>query len=52
MCCQPYGYLVKPCKDVELNAVIQTSLNKHHYMFNDKKEHDSEKQFVYLVEKT
>lgn len=50
MCCQPYGYLVKPCKDSELNAVIQTSLNKHHYMFNDKKENDSEKQFVYLVE--
>lgn len=33
MSCEPYGYLVKPWKDEELNAIIQTALNKHNYFF-------------------
>jgi len=33
MSCEPYGYLVKPCKDEELNAIIQMALNKHNYFF-------------------
>lgn len=33
MRCEPYGYLVKPWKDEELNAIIQTAINKHNYFF-------------------
>lgn len=33
MSCEPYGYLVKPWKDEELNAIIQMALNKHNYFF-------------------
>ena len=33
MKCEPYGYLVKPWKDEELNAIIQTAINKHNYFF-------------------
>lgn len=33
MSCEPYGYLVKPWKDEELNAIIQTAINKHNYFF-------------------
>lgn len=36
MSCEPYGYLIKPCKDQELHTTIQTSLHKHHYFFNHK----------------
>lgn len=48
LCCEPYGYLIKPCKESELNAIIQTSLNKHHYMF--KNEENDSAQFVHLIE--
>ncbi|NBL00725.1 MAG: response regulator transcription factor, partial [Erysipelotrichia bacterium] len=33
MCCEPYGYLVKPWKDEELNAMILMAINKHAYFF-------------------
>lgn len=33
MSCEPYGYLVKPWKDEELNAIIQMAINKHNYFF-------------------
>ena len=42
MCCEPYGYLVKPCKDKELNAAIQTAMNKHKYFFKNQKSLDDE----------
>lgn len=33
MACEPYGYVVKPWKDAELNAIIQMAMNKHNYFF-------------------
>lgn len=33
--CEPYGYLIKPCKDKELHTTIQTTLNKHNYFFKN-----------------
>lgn len=49
MCCEPYGYLVKPCKDKELNAVIQTAINKHKYFFGNK-EVLSDDNIVFLID--
>ena len=45
--CEPYGYLIKPCKDKELHTTIQTTLNKHNYFFKnlDTFENDN---FIYL----
>jgi len=33
---EPYGYLIKPCRDEELKAVINMALNKHHNFFANK----------------
>ncbi len=33
--CEPYGYLIKPCRDKELYATIQTTINKHNYFFKN-----------------
>ena len=43
--CEPYGYLIKPCKDKELKATIKMALHKHKYFFSSKEkllEKDSE----------
>ena len=45
--CEPYGYLIKPCKDKELNATIQTTINKHNYFFKNKELFSSE-DFIFL----
>ncbi|MFA9374258.1 MAG: response regulator [Poseidonibacter sp.] len=34
--CEPYGYLIKPCKDIELKATINIALHKHKYFFENK----------------
>lgn len=47
LCCQPYGYLIKPCKDSELNAIIQTSMHKHYHIFRN--EYKDVTSFVYLI---
>lgn len=47
--CEPYGYLIKPCRDEELKATINTALHKHRYFFkrkNDLNKNDS--SFLYL----
>lgn len=47
--CEPYGYLIKPCRDEELKATINTALHKHRYFFkrkNDPNRNDS--SFLYL----
>ncbi len=31
--CEPYGYLIKPCRDEELKATINMALHKHRYFF-------------------
>ncbi|MCV6607968.1 MAG: winged helix-turn-helix domain-containing protein, partial [Campylobacterales bacterium] len=33
----PYGYLVKPYKDEELNASIITTIHKHKYFYRNKR---------------
>ena len=33
---EPYAYLVKPCRDKELDIAIKTSLHKHNYFFKNK----------------
>lgn len=46
--CEPYGYLIKPCKDKELNATIQTTINKHNYFFKNKELFTNNEDFVFL----
>ncbi|RXI43265.1 hypothetical protein CRU99_08430 [Malaciobacter mytili] len=48
MACEPYGYLLKPCKDEELSVAIQVAIYKHNYFFKNIKVFDEEQQFVNL----
>lgn len=36
MSCEPYAYLLKPCRDEEIRASIETTLHKHNYFFKNK----------------
>lgn len=48
--CEPYGYLIKPCRDEELKATINMALHKHRYFFKLKNElNTKESNFVYLA---
>ena len=33
---EPYGYLIKPCREDELKVAIETALHKHNYFFKNK----------------
>ena len=33
---EPYGYLIKPCRDEEIKVAIETALHKHNYFFKNK----------------
>ena len=33
---EPYGYLVKPCRDKDLDIAIKMALHKHNYFFKNK----------------
>jgi len=33
---EPYGYLIKPCRDKELKVAIETAMHKHNYFFKNK----------------
>ena len=46
---EPYAYLVKPCRDKELDIAIKTALHKHKYFFKNK-ECFQEESLVNLVE--
>lgn len=47
--CEPYGYLIKPCRDEELKASINMALHKHRYFFNNKNNlQKNESDFLYL----
>lgn len=47
--CEPYGYLIKPCRDEELKASISMAIHKHRYFFKDKKNLEKEQtDFLYL----
>lgn len=49
--CEPYGYLIKPCRDRELKAAIETSLHKHNYFFKNKESISSQDTLIKLKEK-
>ncbi|MDC0933680.1 response regulator [Arcobacteraceae bacterium] len=34
--CEPYGYLIKPCRDEELKITINMAIHKHRYFFENK----------------
>lgn len=34
--CEPYGYLIKPCRDEELKASISMAMHKHRFFFKTK----------------
>lgn len=34
--CEPYGYLIKPCRDKEIDAAILMAIHKHNYFYNNK----------------
>jgi len=40
---EPYGYLIKPCRDEELKVAIETALHKHNYFFKNKDSFDTKK---------
>jgi DNA-binding response OmpR family regulator len=46
--CEPYAYLIKPCKDKELHTTIQTSLNKHNYFFRNIDILENSSKYIYL----
>jgi len=47
--CEPYGYLIKPCKDADLKVAITTALHKHKYFFENKSSLiDKENKFIVL----
>ena len=45
--CEPYGYLIKPCRDEELKVTINMALHKHRYFFK-KQDELSEKRSDYI----
>ncbi|QKF82600.1 response regulator [Halarcobacter ebronensis] len=49
--CEPYCYLVKPCKDIELNVAIQTAIHKHKYFFKNIEVFDTKSSLVLINEK-
>lgn len=51
MVCEPYGYLVKPYRDAELKASINTALHKHQYIMNNQNNTKKDvNNFLYLEE--
>ncbi len=51
MDCEPYAYLIKPCRDEELKASINMALHKHKYFFQNKDSLEEQKtKFIYINE--
>jgi len=50
MLSEPYGYLIKPCRDEELKVAIQTSLHKHNYFYKNKDTLDTKKELRLIIE--
>jgi DNA-binding response OmpR family regulator len=49
--CEPYGYLIKPCRDEELKVCINTALHKHKFFFNNKDTfYDIQSEFVQITQ--
>lgn len=53
MDCEPYAYLLKPCRYKELEAAISMAINKHQYFFKNKKSLRLEQnEYIYINENT
>lgn len=50
MVCQPYAYLVKPYRDEELKASINTAMHKHEYIFKTKEAKEEKNQNILYLE--
>lgn len=50
LCCEPYGYLIKPCKDAELKAAINMAIHKHKYFFTNRKYLQKEEKNLLFLE--
>ncbi|QKJ22081.1 response regulator [Poseidonibacter lekithochrous] len=48
--CEPYGYLIKPCRDRDLKATITMAIHKHRYFFANKKQVIKEESQYILIE--
>lgn len=48
MDCEPYGYLLKPCRDEELKVAIETALKKHQ-LFNKNSTFDINNQIEKII---
>lgn len=44
MSCEPYAYLLKPCREDALKIAIETTLHKHNYFFKNKSALKSKKE--------
>lgn len=48
--CEPYGYLIKPCRDRDLKAAITMAIHKHRYFFANQKQVIKEESQYVLIE--
>jgi len=49
--CEPYGYLIKPCRDEEIKAAISMALHKHRFFFKNKESFkEKDEDFLYINE--
>ncbi|MFV0562669.1 response regulator [Malaciobacter mytili] len=47
--CEPYAYLLKPCRQEELKVAINTTLHKHYFFFKNRKIFNQQKkEFIYF----
>lgn len=46
---EPYAYLIKPCRDEELIATIETTMNKHNYFFKNRHQLESQKPITKIL---
>ncbi|WP_321468896.1 response regulator [Halarcobacter sp.] len=49
MLSEPYGYLIKPCRDEELKVAIQTALHKHNYFYKNKNTLEKKKDINLII---
>lgn len=50
MLSEPYGYLIKPCRDEELKVAIETAIHKHNYFFKNKDSLDAKRDLKLIIQ--
>ncbi|WP_228198002.1 response regulator [Poseidonibacter antarcticus] len=49
--CEPYGYLLKPCRDKELKITINMAIHKHNFFFKNKNSYKIiESKYIHIDE--